>query len=345
VLVVVGWFLYLTLIRLRQAWGESALAMNQIKAFFARHPKGAAEGNIWAALRWRVETLPPLDRKWNVYHYSAILLNLLNGVALACGALLINTKALQVDSARGPLIGGAVALGLAMMAYGCGMYRVFLCPPPIAQDAKLKRDKQAMSPMPNRVEIGPGERVYDGFFKIDSAQVSYERFDGSMSPPTTRLVFERGDSVAVLPFDPKRREVVLVKQFRYPAYVRNGPGWLWEIIAGMQDGGRDAETVARSEAMEEAGYKLGEMHKIMTIYPSPGGSSERLHIYLAPVARCEQVAKGGGLPESGEDILVRTFDLDEALEMIEAEDYMDAKTALALEYLKAHWDELSKTSC
>ena len=200
-----------------------------------------------------------------------------------------------------------------------------------------------MSHMPSRVDVRPGERVYDGFFKIDSAQVSYERFDGSMSPPMNRLVFERGDSVAVLPFDPERREVVLIKQFRYPAYVRNGPGWLWEIIAGMQDGGRDAETVARSEAMEEAGYKLGEMRKIMTIYPSPGGSSERLHIYLAPITRCEQVAKGGGLPESGEDILVRTFDLDEALEMIEAEDYIDAKTALSLEYLKAHWDELSKS--
>ena len=132
VLVIVGWLLYLTLIRLRQAWGESALAMNRIKAFFARHPKGATEGDVWAALRWRVETLPPLDRKWNAYHYSAVLLNLLNGMALACGALLIDTEALQADSARGPLIGIAAILGTGMVVYGCGMYRVFLCPPPVA---------------------------------------------------------------------------------------------------------------------------------------------------------------------------------------------------------------------
>jgi len=112
---------------------------------------------------------------------------------------------------------------------------------------------------PTRVVVTATERVFEGFFKLDRATVSYERFDGSMSAPVNRLVFERGDSVAVLPFDRERRTVILGQQFRYPACLRDGPGWLWEIVAGMIEPGRDAEEVARSEALEEAGYSLGEL--------------------------------------------------------------------------------------
>jgi len=190
---------------------------------------------------------------------------------------------------------------------------------------------------PTRVEVSATERVFDGFFKLDRATVSYERFDGSMSAPVNRLVFERGDSVAVLPFDRERRTVILVQQFRYPAYLRDGPGWLWEIVAGMIEPGRDAEEVARSEALEEAGYSLGELKHAMTVYASPGASSERIHIYLAPVVAHQYVGGGGGLPQDGEDILVRTFELDEALAMIEDGRVVDAKTVLALQFLALHW--------
>ena len=194
--------------------------------------------------------------------------------------------------------------------------------------------------MPKRVRVRAMQRVFDGFFKLDRGEVSYERYDGSMSPAVPRLVFERGDAAAVLLFDRDRREVVLVQQFRFPTYLRDGPGWLWETVAGMVDAGRSVEEVARSEAMEEAGYRLDALQHVLTVYPSPGGSSERVHIYLASVRREQRVGAGGGLPASGEDILVRTFDLDEALKMIEDGRIVDAKTVLALQYLAMHWGEV-----
>jgi len=194
--------------------------------------------------------------------------------------------------------------------------------------------------VPRRVEVGAKERVFDGFFKIDRALVSYERYDGSMSAPMTRLVFERGDSVAVLPFDRERRRVILVQQFRYPAYVGNGPGWLWEIIAGMIEPGGDAQDTVRREALEEAGYRLGALRHAMTVYLSPGGSSERIHIYLAPVAMDQPPQGGGGLLEDGEDILVRSFGLDEALEMTRDGRVVDAKTVLALQFLALDWEKV-----
>jgi len=194
--------------------------------------------------------------------------------------------------------------------------------------------------MSKRVIVFSRQRLLDGFFKVDRAEVSYERYDGTMSPVVTRLVLERGDSVAVLPYDRERGEVVLIQQFRYPAYVRDGDGWLWEIIAGAQEEGRSPEEVARAEALEEAGYRLDNLRHVATVYPSPGGTSERMHIFLATVSSQGRVGQGGGLAESGEDILVRTFRLEEALQMVEEGRIVDAKTIIALYYLALHREEL-----
>lgn len=193
---------------------------------------------------------------------------------------------------------------------------------------------------PKRVEVLETERVHDdGFFVIHRARLRHERFAGGMTAPMTRLVCERGDAVAVLPYHRARREVVLVQQFRYPVHVRGDHAWIWEIIAGVQDGGRTPEEVARAEAMEEAGLDLVDLRHALTLYLSPGGSSERLHIYLAPYTDAQRVAPGGGLVEGGEDIRVRSLGLDEALAMVREGRIVDAKTVAALLYLQAAWDE------
>lgn len=199
---------------------------------------------------------------------------------------------------------------------------------------------QAQSQQPRRVEILSSESLLEGFVGVDRATFRHQRFDGEMSPPMVRLVVERGDAVAVLPYDQEHDEVVLVRQFRYPAYVRGGPGWLWEIIAGVQEQGRSAEEVARREALEEAGYRLERLAPMMTVYPSPGACSERIAIYLALITPGQHVVPGGGLASSGEDIRACSFPLDAALRMAEDGRIMDAKTILALQYLALHRREL-----
>ncbi len=194
---------------------------------------------------------------------------------------------------------------------------------------------------PERVEVLASERIHDdGFFAIERARIRHERFAGGMTAPMTRLVCERGEAAAVLPYNRARREVVLVQQFRYPVHVRGDRAWIWEIIAGIQDGGRTPEEVARAEAMEEAGLELGDLLPVLTIYPSPGGSSERVHVFLAPYAEGQRVAPGGGLVEDGEDIRVQVMGLDEALAMAREGRIVDAKTVAALFYLQAIWPEL-----
>jgi len=184
---------------------------------------------------------------------------------------------------------------------------------------------------PRRVEVLEKERVYEGFMSLDRAVVRYERFDGTMSEPVERLSLERGDAVGVLLYDPERDQVALVEQFRYPAYAAGDSGWLLEIVAGMVRAGQEAEAVARAEVWEEAGYEVKDLRHLVTCYLSPGGSSERVHIYAAVVSLAERAAAGGGLREEGEDTRLCFLTRQEALNLVRTGGIVDAKTIVALQ--------------
>jgi len=132
-----------------------------------------------------------------------------------------------------------------------------------------------------KVIIKDSKREYDGFFKVDKVVLQHEKFDGSMSKDIDRLNFNRGDTVAVILYNKINNSVVLIRQFRYPAYVDDGPGWLIECVAGIKDNGE--VLVAKKEVLEETGYKIEELKYLTRFYPSPGGCSEIISVYLAYV--------------------------------------------------------------
>ncbi|PIE33600.1 NUDIX hydrolase [candidate division KSB3 bacterium] len=175
--------------------------------------------------------------------------------------------------------------------------------------------------------------TYRNLFKILRVRFQHERFDGTLSPEVERCVFERGNSVGVLLYDAEEEVVFLTKQFRYPTYLHHGPGWLIEIVAGMQDKGRDAITVAHSELFEEIGYQVAELLPLCTCYLSPGASSEQITLYLAELCHAERAGQGGGLDTEHEDIQLLRLRLSEALSMIQQGEICDAKTIIALQQL------------
>ena len=76
--------------------------------------------------------------------------------------------------------------------------------------------------------------LFEKYFKLDEYSVSHELYAGGVSPVFTREVFERGSVVAVLPYDPVRRKVILIEQFRAGAvHDPEGP-WLIESVAGAR---------------------------------------------------------------------------------------------------------------
>ena len=172
-------------------------------------------------------------------------------------------------------------------------------------------------------------RVFDGFFKIDEATVSYRGADGSMIGPVRRLSLERGDSVAALVFHRDRRSVILANQFRYPTYEKS-PGWLTELVAGMVDPGETPEQSVRREVLEESGYEIERLQHISTFYVSPGGSSERILLYYVEVTDANRVGAGGGHSSEAEDIRLIEVPLDRLRSDVTAGRIADAKTLVAI---------------
>ena len=188
------------------------------------------------------------------------------------------------------------------------------------------------------------EYSFKEMLQVNKATLQYRRFDGELSHEITRIDIERGDSVAVLLYDPDNDIVVLTRQFRYPVYAKitsdHGEGentkrsWILEMVAGSIEPGTEVKEAARKEIIEEAGYLLqGDLRQIATIYPSPGWTSERIHIFLGLVNHKDQVSTGGGLVAEGEDIRVEHIPFQEAMEMISYGEICDAKTIIALQHL------------
>jgi nudix-type nucleoside diphosphatase (YffH/AdpP family) len=146
-----------------------------------------------------------------------------------------------------------------------------------------------------------------------------------------RETYDRGDGAAVLLCDRADKSVILIRQFRYPAFYRGEDPFLIEVCAGKLDGD-DAETCARKEAVEETGYPVvGELIKAFDCFASPGSVTERLILFVGFVDTAADGA-GGGLHEEGEDIEVLRLPFVKALQMVESGEIADAKTILLLQY-------------
>lgn len=188
-----------------------------------------------------------------------------------------------------------------------------------------------------KVDIHQQEVLFKGFFTLHRAEVSFEKFDGHMTGPVMRLAIERGDAVAVLTYDSVRKKIVFVRQFRFPMYlVAADNAWILEAVAGTIDEDGHPELTAVREVEEEIGYVISreQLQYITTCSPSPGGLTERIHLYLADISQATRKNRGGGLEEEAEDIEVVEMDYDEAFRLVKKGEISDAKTLICLLWLK-----------
>ena len=186
--------------------------------------------------------------------------------------------------------------------------------------------------------------TFKNLFRVVRAKLQYRRYDGQMSEQITRINFERGDSAGVLLYDPDDDVVLLVRQFRYPVYASIDPenikergvkqAWLLEVVAGIIDPGHSAVEIASKELLEEAGYvEQGGLRPIATIYPSPGGTSERIYLFLGLVNHKDRTNAEARHLSNGEDIQVESMPFQEAMLMIGRGEISDGKTIIALQHL------------
>lgn len=146
-----------------------------------------------------------------------------------------------------------------------------------------------------------------------------------------REVADHGDGAAVLPLDPARGMVLLVRQWRAGAAFRGShDGWLLEACAGLLDGDSPEACVTR-EADEELGCHIQNIRLVADCFSSPGAVSERLVLFLANYTEASRIHKGGGLVHEGEDIEVIEMPLRDAFALIATGGIRDAKTIILLQ--------------
>lgn len=189
------------------------------------------------------------------------------------------------------------------------------------------------------VRVLAEETAFQGYFKVRRVTLQYRAFGGGWVAPQVREIFERGDAVGVLPYDPASDSVVLIEQFRPGALRGTNSPWMLELIAGVvEPGERDAE-VAHREAAEEAGCTLDRLETIATVLPSAGACTEEVRLFCG---RVTDVAVGGvrGLADEGEDILVHSVPVAEAFALIDRNSINNGHTLISLLWLRNHIDSL-----
>jgi nudix-type nucleoside diphosphatase (YffH/AdpP family) len=183
----------------------------------------------------------------------------------------------------------------------------------------------------DRIRVQNVRLLSDNHYTLKTTTFEWRRTDGKWQTQR-RETYDRGNAATLLPYNLAQRRVVLVRQFRYPAYVNGYDDLLIEAAAGLLDN-ETPEVRIRAEVEEETGYRLGEIRKVFEAFMSPGAVTEKLHFFVAEYESSMRIGSGGGLASEGEDIEVLELPIDQTLAMIGDGRIADAKTIMLLQYV------------
>lgn len=168
------------------------------------------------------------------------------------------------------------------------------------------------------MQITSEKVVYKGFFTMKEIIFNHALFNGGRSKEVKRELMYKGHAVAIIAYDPILDNLIMIEQIRIGAYVgdRTKSPWQLELVAGMVEKGEQLHEVAHREAEEEAGLKLTNLTDCFSVWDSPGGMVEKIHM----VAACVDSSTAGGiygLASENEDIKVRIFKRSQAYQLMQ----------------------------
>lgn len=124
---------------------------------------------------------------------------------------------------------------------------------------------------PVQVEVVASDVVYEGrVWDVRSDTVAYGERE------IVRQYVEHPGAAAIVALDDEER-VLLIQQYRHPIRRRD-----WEIPAGLLDvAGESPLETARRELAEEADLVATSLEPLVSIFTTPGGNDEVVHLFLA----------------------------------------------------------------
>jgi len=185
--------------------------------------------------------------------------------------------------------------------------------------------------------IAGREVLAEGFRRYERLRV---RRSGE-NVPRPLDVLRSGPAAAVLPIDPGRDEVVLLRQFRLAAHLANGRGNLVEIVAGHVETDEQPAEAARRECVEEIGVAPGLLVELFTYLTSPGMSDEEITLFLGIVDASGVPERAGAAAEHEETVPMRV-PIDAALAALAAGTVRNGPLIIALQWLALNRGRLSE---
>lgn len=180
------------------------------------------------------------------------------------------------------------------------------------------------------IHIIKDKLLSDNYFILRNITYDLARKNGGVVRQR-REVYDRGNGAAILLYNRASNHVVLIRQFRIATWNNGNPdGMLIEACAGLLDD--DAPQVCvRKEAMEETGYQIDDVRQVCSLFMSPGGVTEKVHLFIGEYQPGLHTGAGGGVDD--EDIEVLEIPFPRALAMIRSGEICDAKTVILLQHL------------
>ncbi len=187
------------------------------------------------------------------------------------------------------------------------------------------------------VVIAGREVLAEGFRRYERLRVRRSGED----VPRALDVLRSGPAAAVLPIDPGRDEVVLLRQFRLAGHLANGRGNLVEIVAGHVEAEEQPAEAARRECVEEIGVAPGLLVELFTYLTSPGMSDEEITLFLGIVDASGVPERAGASAEHEETVPMR-IPIDAALAALAARTVRNGPLIIALQWLALNRGRLSE---
>ena len=148
--------------------------------------------------------------------------------------------------------------------------------------------------MSQKITLIKDKVLSDNYFVLRNITYDLTRKNGEVIRHK-REVYDRGNGATILLYNPEKKTVVLIRQFRVATWVNgNEDGQLIETCAGLLDND-EPEACIRKEAIEETGFEVGEVRKLFELYMSPGGVTEIIHFFIAQYRDSQRTNAGGGV--------------------------------------------------
>jgi nudix-type nucleoside diphosphatase (YffH/AdpP family) len=193
----------------------------------------------------------------------------------------------------------------------------------------MTQDKSA------KIEIVGTKQIYAGWTKLFVARLRLP--DGRT---IEREIEDHGEGVCVLPYHPRRKTAVLVRQPRAPVLYAAGRQETLEVIAGIIEQDDNPDACAHREVMEEALLKLDSLEQVFTAWTMPGISTELMHFYLAEYSGEARPEIRGGTADENEATIAVEIGLAELARMADAGELPDAKSLVLLQTLRLRRPDL-----